>query len=201
MTLGVYLRLLIESFQIMLLASLTETKKFDTTDSSHTFSLIYAFLVILLSVTLMLLMLIEWLRSRNPITFNKQAYFKTFFTGTKMTWWSRSFLLLNHLRKTGLLWIVIYFDSDKSLNIGCFVSAQAIYLIILLFLRPMETTKDNLIEILNEITFTILSSGLIFLNDENDWNNKSEDFYYYTLIGNTIIVASIIWSKFKLNHS
>ena len=151
--------------------------------------------MLLVSIGLLILMLVEWLRSKNTHTFKKQTYFNEVFTGTKQTWWARSYSLLNYLRKALLVIWVVFINTSKGINIVFFVSVQIVYLISLIVLRPMETVKDNIIEILNEIWFSMLTGGLSYLHHEKAWNKTFEDIYYYLLVSNSIIVAMIVLSK------
>ena len=43
--------------------------------------------------------------------------------------------------------------------------------------RPYKETNSNIIEIINEIYFTIFLSSLIFFNEENDWNSTKSSVY------------------------
>ncbi|CAI2381945.1 unnamed protein product [Moneuplotes crassus] len=193
MTFGVYIRLIIESFQIMVLASLYEIKYFSTQNTIHIISLSYAFVISILSFGFLALMLVEFLRSKDPNTFKDQTYFRDIFTGTRNSWISRSFLLLNYGRRTLLVICVVFITTGKAENLGMFITAQLIYFVGICIMRPLETFKDNLIEILNELCFSILSSSLIYLNNKNAWSKLMEDLYYYTMISNTLIITIIIF--------
>jgi len=96
-------RILLESFQIMLLACLYELKMFATYDAIHIVSLIYASIVLLLSIGLLTLLLVEWIRSKNNQIFKKQTHFNEVFAGTKQSWWARSYSFLNYSRKALLV--------------------------------------------------------------------------------------------------
>ena len=196
LTFGVYIRIFIESFQIMLISSLYEIKHFRTKNALYIISLVYAFIVLMLSVGLLLLMLTEWLRSKTPRTFQKQKYFKELFNGVKPQWFSRSFTLFNFWRRTLLILWVTFLTMNKGLNIGMFVGIQVLYFILIVVMRPLERVVDNIVEVFNEMWFSILWLGLTYLNSEDDWTKDFEKTYYYILFTNTLIVSLILTCKF-----
>jgi hypothetical protein len=56
--------------------------------------------------------------------------------------------------------------------------------------------KDNIIEIYNEITFTLMLSGLIYLKSESKWNREFTDTYAYLMMMPGIFMMLIALSKF-----
>jgi len=95
---------------------------------------------------------------------------------------------------------VIFINTGKGINIGLFVSVQIVYLISLIVLRPLESMKDNIIEIMNEIWFSILAGGLAYLHHEKAWNEIFETIYYYVLISNSLMVTIIVMSKYFISE-
>jgi hypothetical protein len=56
--------------------------------------------------------------------------------------------------------------------------------------------KDNIIEIYNEITFTLMLSGLIYLKSKSKWNGEFIDTYAYLMMMPGIFMMLITLSKF-----
>jgi hypothetical protein len=59
--------------------------------------------------------------------------------------------------------------------------------------------KDNLVEIFNEIVFTIMLSGLIYLRAEDRWENVFTEIYVYLFMAPGIFMILATLGKFSLN--
>ena len=99
----VYIRLLLEAFHCLSLSSTHEIKTFDASDTSKVLSLLSAFIVFLFCIALLGLMLIEWMRSKNPLVYKTQTYFREIFEGTRDKWIARSHSLLDFSRRLLLI--------------------------------------------------------------------------------------------------
>jgi hypothetical protein len=56
--------------------------------------------------------------------------------------------------------------------------------------------KDNIIEIYNELAFTLMLSGLIYLRKESKWNEEFTDTYVYLMMTPGIFMMLVTLSKF-----
>ena len=83
----------------------------------------------------------------------------------------------------------------SSILIGLLSILEIWYLIYIIILRPFEEKKNNIIEIINEIFFSVLLSSLLYLKSESDWNSKITDIYMWIIMSNTLIIFIIIISK------
>jgi hypothetical protein len=61
-----------------------------------------------------------------------------------------------------------------------------------MYLRPFSSQKDNIIDTINEIIFSIFSIILIGLNKEKDWNDALVRTFMYLVLGNTLIIFFIL---------
>ena len=73
------------------------------------------------------------------------------------------------------------------------------YAIYIIILRPYQDVKGNIIEILNEVYYTILLGGLIYVNKKEDWSSLKTNIYMYFMVSNTVGIFLIVFSK-KLDH-
>lgn len=108
LTFTLYIRLLVEAYQIMMISSLNEIKEFDNKSKERIISLSFAFALLMICLGLLLLMVIEWIRSRDPDVFEEQLYFKEFFGGLKDKFRSRSYMLLNFSRRGVFIALVTF---------------------------------------------------------------------------------------------
>ena len=69
-----------------------------------------------------------------------------------------------------------------------------------MYIRPLESRRDNLIEIVNETIFTLLSTSLLYLNQEEDWGSVLKSLYMYTIVANTLLISIIMTGKFDHSH-
>jgi hypothetical protein len=66
-------------------------------------------------------------------------------------------------------------------------------LIITILIRPYDHPKENIVEIYNEITFTIVVLGMNYLTEKERWNGVIVDTYIYLMMtpGIFILLASL----------
>ena len=86
LTFSIYVRVFVEAFDALLVSSLTEIERFEVSNASAKVSLSLAFIIALLCAFVIVLMLVEWIRSRNQETFEHQTYFSEIFASLKDQW-------------------------------------------------------------------------------------------------------------------
>ena len=143
------------------------------------------------AIGLLFLMFWQWIKSKT--NFDNQKYFKEFFSSLKEDWKARSYNLVNYTRRFLLVALVILLRSTNLyFVVGTFVTIQLVYTVIITWLRPFESSKDNLIEIVNEIIFLLFSASLVRLNKSSHWGKALERVFMYLLVANTVIVTGIL---------
>ena len=73
--------------------------------------------------------------------------------------------------------------------------AQTIYFIFIIILRPSEKIEANIILLLNEFVFWILSCLLVYYNTQDRWNNTVEEIYLRIISSNSIATTFIIFGN------
>jgi len=76
---------------------------------------------------------------------------------------------------------------------------QLFYLGRILYSRPLQHVCDNLVEITNEIFFTVLALILVYLNTEDKWKGSNTSIYMYILISNNFVIVSIMFGNLMRN--
>jgi hypothetical protein len=56
---------------------------------------------------------------------------------------------------------------------------QVLHVSLIILIRPFSQVKDNIIEVANELIFTILTAGLIYFNKKSAWSNTPISIYLY----------------------
>jgi len=65
-----------------------------------------------------------------------------------------------------------------------------------LIIRPMKEVKDQLFEVVNELTFIALIIILFFWSKEKDWSELKSTVYIWIMVGNTVVFCVISLSIF-----
>jgi hypothetical protein len=63
---------------------------------------------------------------------------------------------------------------------------QIPYTILLIILRPFEEKSDSIIEITNEIFYTVIISWLVYYDAESKWTTIPKSIYMGIIAGNTL---------------
>jgi hypothetical protein len=127
-----------------------------------------------------------------------EKYHKTqeLYAGLKNSKTSRIYTIFILLRRLMLVtWLIEMSSFDQVYVISLPIVVQAIYIVTLMCSRPFIKTDDNLVEIINEVFFTILLSSLTYLNSEEIWKGVKTDIYYYTLLGNNVVMILVLFCK------
>lgn len=177
---------------MLLLSSLSEIKIFRGSAPSRVVSLCWACLLMILQLTLIVSIYVEWIRSRKPQIYSQQTYFKEFFGGLRDSWFDRSYLLFSLGRRCLLIGIVMTGLDTVLLSVSLFWGVQLCYCIFIVWRRPFASKRDNVIEVMNECFFTGLSGAMFYLNKENRWSKTLELIYTYTIVSNTLLISLIL---------
>ena len=126
----------------------------------------------------------------------KTKYFSEIYDGIKDNTASKLFIFIFILRRFLMVAVIVFM---RNANIWarciCFALIQITVLIYTIIVRPFEKIKDNLIEFVNEITFTILCVFIIICNDESRWVSSLDTILIYFLMFVGLLIGAIISIK------
>ena len=196
MTLGYFIRNILEMSQFIFISSLNEIYQHKTSNYLKWISFIFSILMIALYIIFSIL--INYL-ALSSYRLNEYAHnmLEEFFRGLRASNKSKFYAFVLLMRRFIFIIMLINLESFSSkLLISLLLVIQVIYLWYIALTRPYEQVKCNIIEILNEVYFSILLFILIFLNNENDWNSSKINMYMWMLISNTIVVFIVVNSKY-----
>ena len=195
MVLGYFIRSGLQTSQFILISSFNEIYQWDTTDSYRLTSFLFSVSMIL--IFLLVVIFVLYL-TFSKYKFNEREHnlLKEFFRGVQHNKRHKFYVTLLLLRRFlfVILLIAWLFMSSRVLTI-VLSWIQFFYILSLLYLRPHEETKGNLIEILNEIYFGFLVLFLVIVNTEDKWNTTKINTYTWVLISNTFVVLVILLGK------
>jgi hypothetical protein len=197
MTFNIYIRMFIEAYLLILVSSLKEPFYFGGPDrSTKTISLMLNFVFMVLWVSFFFLSLWQWIKSKNERSFINQYYFNEFFEGVKMNWYARAYSSM-FLGKRILLCLIVIptIFLPKMAKITFFVLTELVSWVMIWTLRPFSELKNNIIEITNELFFTIAWGSLFYLNTESNWSMTITMGFVFMLVINSLVVSIISMGK------
>ena len=151
----------------------------------------YGIVVFCLIVTIGIF--IHWLLSLSKDVFPKLTRINEAFRGTKDTFLARSFPLIQILRANVFVVVLtVLEDWDSYHKLIAFVSAQAVFLICLIAVRPLKSMKDMAIEIIVGVFFLGALGSLFYLNSEDRWTTIATYVYLasmFTALGVCMIIT------------
>ena len=132
----------------------------------------------------------------NTSEYNSEIPREEFFWGIKKDREERIFVFVQFARRIYYVIILVFYPSTSAWGlILMLITFQLIYLLFLIYLRPFEEMKGNVIEIMNEAVFLSLLFSHFFLNSEDNWNSSLSKLYFSIIVINIIAMFIITNSK------
>jgi cysteine-rich repeat protein len=195
-----YIRFAIQSSQYYLLCSLSELMMADLSTPGHIVSWAMAFALFSLWVFLLILNFYEIIR-KDPNS-KKLDYLVEFIKGLKEDKLSYSYnVLLISRRLIFLIWILCFKWLPVKLLIIVLTIFQLLYTIGVTFIRPYKVAKDNLFDIINEVTYLILIGWLVIVDKEYLWSGYITNAYLGVLMFPGLFMLGYILGKMKVYFS
>ena len=73
-----------------------------------------------------------------------------------------------------------------------FLVIQMAYFILIIVIRPFEEKTNNIVEIVNELMFTVMISMLVYYNKPSRWNSKIKEVFVLMIMSNSASVTFIL---------
>ena len=196
LTFGWYIRYIFQTTQYVLISWINEMYSFTPSDSKRIISILFSILVSWLCLYLIICVLLLSLSSYEVIK-NKHNKVGEIFSGVKMEKKSKLYVSILLMRRAIFVILLITLQSIQSWILVTMLGVLQIwYLIYIIILRPFEEKRNNIIEIVNEIFFSILLNSLIFLNSESVWSSTIIHIYMWIIISNTLTIFIVIVCKY-----
>ncbi|CAI2374156.1 unnamed protein product [Moneuplotes crassus] len=210
LTLNIYIRLFMEVFLLMVLSSLRELYFVYRLSSSNEF--ISYFLNVPITFVwgaFVAVCIWQWKKSKSPLRFARQYYFVEFFQGVRNTWKARVYSALFLTKRLTLVALVTLLEVFPMLaKVIIFITIQLSCCITIVILRPFESVRNNIIEIVNEVVFLVCSSLMVHFNTKGKWKSWHEKMYINLILSNICLITLIsvifllkdifLWIKQKL---
>ena len=195
-----FIRNILEASQFILISSIYEISKGNTTNFYRSISFVFSILAIVLyAIVIIILQCLTF--SSYKLIKGKHNMLEEFFRGLKVDRKHKFYSTIHFLRRALFVFLLITWASVHSKVLIAILSfVQSAYVIYLNWVRPYVEVKWNLIEILNEIYFGVLLAALFILNTESDWTSLISSIYMWTLVSNTLMVFIIAIGKQFFNY-
>ena len=195
-TIWVYLRIILQSNQFMLIWSAYEINLFGTKSTSRTISYIVAVIVLIFWIKLTLLSLLKAFHARVPSNQLHISIFKELFSGVKETKAAKYLTSMLMIRRAVFVCFLIFWSSlSINFKIGTLDFLQCLWIIYIIIVRPFENLRDTVIWIVNDIQFLILWSSLFKYNESKDWNQTIKYVFTGVIASTGVIVVIIYFGK------
>ena len=182
LTFALYIRIILKTNQYILVSWVSEIYKFNVSGTKRVVSIITAFLflalwIIMIIVTTLFALFQDYRQYDEPGKRNKFAHI---FNGISKNKKSRIYIVFVQLKRIIFVVLVITIEPVSSiLVISLLAGLQLIYLGVLIFIRPFELIKCNIIEIINEIYFLTMLTSLLKFNSTSSWDETPTIIYKY----------------------
>ena len=177
LTFGCYIRYIFETNQYILISCINEIYHINKSEPNNIISLVFAILTICVCFGLILWVFLLSLSSYE-ISKDAHSYLGEIYHGVKTKKKNKLYVSILLIRRALFIALLFTLASIQSwLMISILSVIQFWYLTYIVLIRPFESKKDNMIEIINETFFLILLVSLIFLNSEENWNSQITNIY------------------------
>ena len=186
LTFTIYLRLILESTQYILLCSVSEIYKFEVSSMYAKISLIVACNVTAALCAFYFFIIYEFQATKIWLNRKYHSYSEELFAGLKDNTKARSYSILLFTRRIILSTMLICLQEFNFIyRVISFAFVQVPYCIIIISIRPFAQVSNNIVEAINELLLAISTSFLLYYNEQDKWKNYIEKSYVYLITGSS----------------
>ena len=191
-TFALYIRIILESNQFILIAWVSEMYQFNFNETKRKISIIIAFLILIAWIALYcnhdFFHFISNSANKLSESQDKRSKFAHLFEGLSPNKKSRLFAWLLQIRRAIFVILLIILGPKSSIIVISFlVGLQLIYLLLLATIRPYEVVIWNIIEMTNEFYFLVILAFLLKYNTAADWEGTPTSVYTWLISSNSIV--------------
>ena len=198
-TFALYIRIILKTNQYILISWIFEIYHFDYYGFKRKASIAIAFLTLIAWLVLIIVTIVLAVSKSvysNPESTEKRSKFVQLFNGVSLDRKSRLYLPLLQLRRVIFVTLLITVEPVSSiLVISILVGLEVVYLGLLVFIRPFELVKCNIIEIINEIYFLTMLATILKYNTVAVWEGLPTTVYIWFITSNCFVSLFVISSK------
>lgn len=187
----IYVRLILETQTLMLLASLTEISNFYVEERPYISSTIIAF-AILFFCLFILVFQFYFVRS-GDVNGRAKIVCQEMFIQLKDKPQARTYSAMQQFRRVFLVFSIIFFGFAHRIAVFIIlIVIQLNYIISMFVLSPFVRLKDAIIEGMNEIFYMLFIILLFALDAEGGWSPKTIEAFMILLTVNTLLISIVM---------
>ena len=194
-TFALYIRIIMETYQFILIAWVSEIYQFDFDGIKREISIIIAFLILIAWIAVILITILFTLSKDAYIlsdSIDKRSKFDHLFNGVSLNKKSRLFIWILQIRRAVFVILLITVGPKSSIIvISLLVGFQLIYLVLLGTIRPYKVAIWNFIEMTNEFYFLVILAFLLKYNTAADWKETPTTIYTWLISSNSLVCLLI----------
>ena len=192
---SVYLRVCIELSISVYLNGFVEIYQMKLSNGSRIISFCITLVVVLSLITVNIVAFYKWIMLvKNQPTGTR---FEEFFKGLKVSNTAYLYTVFIMMRRMLSIMIVTVCTSlPMYVKVVMFVIVQLVAWLYIVIVRPFNATKNNIIEVLNESIYLVLSLSLLYYNEINWWDTVTSSIVIQTLLWDSLIIALICMISF-----
>jgi cysteine-rich repeat protein len=199
LTFSIYLRLMMQCSQFLLITTISEFYTFNLENSSRILSLWFASIVATSLLLFFIFGVYLWMQRIHDDNEGSSSKFAEMFNGLKTNKYCMSFNLIHILRRTiFIVWIIWFQWIQRSYFLIGVSVIQILYVSVVIAIRPFNRVKDNIIEITNELVFFMLLFGLNIFKDKEKWDEISRNVYGYLIMFPSMFILAISVCKWNI---
>lgn len=209
---GIYLRIYIESLVLQFFTTIYEIYHIETSDTPQIISLSITTCIVLMYFWVFFIYLSYMKKSLNLEFIEEKSILRELISGLKSTKYSRYYFAVFMVKRITSIAIIIFLNSfNVYIRLVWFVTVHSLSVMYSLVVRPFVIAKDNLIEAINDISYTLVVWSLFYFSDSESWSKTTMISLIIFIISISLMVSlislgyaiSIFISKYKkcLNKS
>lgn len=134
-----------------------------------------------------------WKKTNNAEYLSSMYYFEELYASLNENRESRLYPFMFLARRHLLTCVIIFVDPDYGMNFkisaACLIQLCQVGYVI--FARPFKSAKDNIGEIMNEVSFLGLIGTMVVLREQSDWNSTNESVFLGFILMNNLLFMVI----------
>jgi hypothetical protein len=192
----VYVRMMLEAHQSILLSGITELDTFNLESVASIVSFTFAGIVVTISFLLVAksyLLLYKYWNNFDP---NQKFFFMEFYADIRESKWARCYTSVLLTRRLLIILMVLLMTFiNRNIIFSLILGIQLIYFSLLVTVRPFGELENNVIEITNETFLTTFIWLMLNWNKSSRWTSTITTTFISLITANSLIITIISLSK------
>ena len=171
LTFTLYIRLMLQSFQLLLLSSISEIYLCNLSSVTRIFLYTFAIFILLVCIGFMILASVVAFKKSTQTFDTDRDQCEELFAGLKLNRLAYFYSVILMARRLFFITLLLCFQWAGPMVVVCtFASIQVLYTLWVVYIRYFDIVKDNVVEIYNECVYSVLLLLLIHFQTEDRWN-------------------------------